>query len=125
MFEIKDFDGSSGQILNYRINKDSLKIIYNCDFQDCEEKIIYSIKLKERKILKFYEYLKKNTTDTLKAKYTEQGYDGLNLLIRISGDSLNSKRIRLERFWHPEIEKLIIEMDKLIKDKKFKFLKNN
>ena len=123
--EIRDFDGSAGYMLNYKINNDSLKIHYDCDFENCKDTIIYAIELNKRKTSEFYKYLKMNTTDTLKTRYREDGFDGLNLYVKISGDSLKPKKIKLERYFHPEIKKLIVEMDKLIPEEKYKYFREN
>ncbi len=121
--DIRDFDGAAGYMLNYKVNRDSLKIHYDCDFHGCKDSIIYAIKLNKIDTHNFYAYLKKQTTDTLKSSYKEAGFDGLNLYVNISGDSIKSKRIFLERYFHPEIEKLIIEIDKLIPENKYKFFR--
>ena len=123
--EIRDFDGSAGYMLNYKINKDSLKIHYDCDFENCKDTIIYAIELNKRKTSEFYKYLKLNKTDTLKTRYREDGFDGLNLYVKISGDSLKPKKIKLERYFHPEIKKLIVDMDKLIPEEKYKYFREN
>lgn len=122
--EIRDFDGAGGVVLHYKINNDSIRIHFDCDFQNCKDTIIYDIALNKKKATQFYQYLKKNSTDTLRSIYHEEGFDGLNLLVKISGDGLKAKTVKLERYFHPEIEKLIVEMDKLIPEKKYKYFRN-
>ncbi|BAO74373.1 hypothetical protein [Winogradskyella sp. PG-2] len=119
--EVRDFDGSQGYWLTYKINQDSLKIHYNCDFENCKDTILHSIKLDKIKVQKLYSFLKESRLDTLKRKYRNEGYDGLNLQIKISGDSLYDKRISLQRYRHPVIENLMTEIDKSIEVKKYKY----
>ena len=120
--EISEFDSSYGEVKYYKINKDSLKIHYDCDMRGCKDTLLYAVKLNKHKLINFYDYLKTNPLDTLKTKYISKGFDGLLLRVKISGDSIESKSIRLERYWHSEVEKLITEMDKLIPDVQYKFL---
>jgi hypothetical protein len=119
--EIRDFDGSQGYWLTYKINQDSLKIHYNCDFENCKDTILHSIKMDKRRVQKLYSFLKENRLDTLKKRYLNEGYDGLNLQVKISGDSLYDKRISLQRYRHPIIENLMTEIDKSIEVKKYKY----
>ncbi|MBO6881753.1 hypothetical protein [Winogradskyella sp.] len=118
--EIRDFDGSQGYSLTYKMNQDSLKILYNCDFENCVEKNIYNIELEKRQVSILYEYLKNSSLDSLKSKYIEEGYDGINLRLKVSGEEINSKIVRMERYIHPEVEKLLTEFNKLIPEKKYK-----
>lgn len=119
--EIRDFDGSNGYSLTYKINKDSLHIHYNCDFENCKDTLLYSTKLKEENADKLFSFLKNKRLDTLKREYINEGFDGLSLDIKISGDSLYDKRISIRRFRHFLIEDLMLEIDKSIEVEKLRY----
>ncbi len=119
--EIRDFDGSNGYSLTYKINKDSLHIHYNCDFENCKDTLLYSTKLKEENADKLFSFLKNKRLDTLKREYINEGFDGLSLDIKISGDSLYDKRISIRRFHHFLIEDLLNEIYKSIKVEKLRY----
>ena len=57
----------------------------------------------------------------LKREYINEGFDGLSLDIKISGDSLYDKRISIRRFHHFLIEDLLNEIDKSIKVEKLRY----
>ena len=119
--EVRDFDGSQGYWLTYKINQDSLKIHHNCDFENCKDTILYAIELDKRKARTLYMFLKDKRLDTLQKRYWNEGYDGLNLQIKIAGDSLYNKKVSLRRYRHPIIEDLMTEIDRSIKVEKFKY----
>ena len=121
-FNIKytNFYGSEGFSLTYKINQDSIKIHYDCDFENCKDTIIYNKKLKEEDIYKFYKVLKLLRTDTLKRRYIGEGIGHDVRTLEINGDSLTTKSVRFRDYYHPEIEKLTYEIDKLIEENKFK-----
>lgn len=119
--EIRNFDGSNGYWLTYNVSKDSLHIHYNCDFENCKDTLLYSTKLQEENADRIFSFLKNKRLDTLKREYINEGFDGLSLDIKISGDSLYDKRISIRRFHHFLIEDLLNEIDKSIEAEKLRY----
>ena len=118
--EIRHFFAAEGYILLYKINQDSLSLRYNCDFEDCNDTLIYQIPLSQKSVLNFYSFLNELKYDTLKSNYETDGFDGRFTDVKISGDSIPSKSIRLVRYQHETIEKLLDNVDILIPDKKYR-----
>ena len=119
--QIRDFDGSNGYWLTYSVNKDSLHIRYNCDFENCKDTLLYSTKMQEENADRLFYFLKNKRLDTLKREYINEGFDGLSLDVKISGDSLYDKRISIRRFHHFLIEDLMNEIDKSIEIEKLRY----
>jgi site-specific recombinase XerD len=119
--EIRDFDGSNGYWVTYNVSKDSLHIHYNCDFENCKDTLLYSTKLQEENADRIFSFLKNKRLDTLKREYINEGFDGLSLDIKISGDSLYDKRISIRRFHHFLIEDLLNEIDESIEVEKLRY----
>ncbi|WP_299124807.1 hypothetical protein [uncultured Tenacibaculum sp.] len=125
-YSISSFDlaftnwyGSEGFMLKYVIDKDSVRIHYDCDFENCKDTIIYNRKLSKKETYNFYEKLKELRTDTLKKFYIGEYLHGRQVL-EISGDSLESKKVILmSGYYHPVLEKLTIEIDKLLQNEKY------
>jgi len=118
--ELKHFYGSEGFTVHYFVNQNSIKVRYNCDFENCKDKLIYQTKLDRQKSTNFYSFLTSTNFDTLKSDYERNGFDGRYTTVKISGDSFKSKTINLVRFEHPIIEQLINEEDLLIPEIKYR-----
>ncbi|WP_132722273.1 hypothetical protein [uncultured Tenacibaculum sp.] len=116
--EYTNWYGSEGVMYKYVINQDSLRIHYDCDFENCKDTIIYQKVLNKKKVYNFYSKLKKIKTDTLKKFYVGE-YPHDREVIEIKGDSLNNIRIILRDYYHPEVEKITLEIDKIVNLKKF------
>ncbi len=116
--EFTDWHGSDGFMLKYIITQDSLKIHYDCDFENCKDTVIYKRMLNEKKVYDFYNKLKNFKTDTLKKFYIGE-FPHSREVLEIRGDSLNQVRIILMDYYHSEIEKITLEIDKIVNNKKY------
>lgn len=118
--ELRHFFGAEGYTVHYFVNQDSLKLRYDCDFENCKDTLLYQINLDKVKVKELYSFLLKSKYDTLKSSYINDGFDGRYTDIKISGNSIPSKNIHLERYRHEQIEKLIDKVDLLIPEKKYR-----
>ena len=122
--ELRHFYGAEGYIVHYFLDQDSLKLRYNCDFSGCKDTLLYQISLEREKTAAFYSYLTSMRYDTLKNTYEGGGSDGRFSMIKIAGDSLPVKEIRLERYRHESIEHLIDEVDLMIPDIRYRLYRH-
>ncbi len=118
--ELRHFFGAEGYTVHYFVNQDSLKLRYDCDFENCKDTLLYQTNLNVVKVKELYSFLLQSKYDTLKSRYINDGFDGRYTDIKISGDSIPSKYIHLERYSHEQIEKLIDKVDLLIPEKKYR-----
>lgn len=118
--EMKHFYGAEGYSLKYVLNQDSLKLRYDCDFENCKDTLLYKVKLEGERAKAIYSFLRKSEFDTLKKSYINDGLDGRYTFVKISGDSIFNKKIRLERFSHSLIEELIEKVDASIPETKYR-----
>ena len=110
---------SEGFMLKYIVNNDSLKIHYDCDFENCKDTIVYNEVLSKKEIYKFYKKIKELKIDTLKKFYEGEYVHGTEIF-EIEGDSLISKKVLfIGGYYHPVIEEITIEIDKLLSNKKY------
>lgn len=117
---LSDYLGASGQLYEYDIFRDSLKISYDCDFVNCHRKVIYRQEMRREVKHRFIQYLSGLRIDTLKSRYNNPGFDGLVRVVVIQRNSENPKSVLLERFRHPTISDLVKEINILIDDKNFR-----
>lgn len=122
--ELRHFFGAEGYTLHYFVSQDSLKLRYDCDFESCSDTLLYEIKLNESKVKDLYSFLLKSKYDTLKTKYINDGFDGRYTFIKIEGDSIPKKNIRLERYRHELIEKLLDKVDLSIPNVKYRLYRH-
>lgn len=122
--ELRHFFGAEGYTVHYLVNQDSLKLRYDCDFENCKDTLLYQTKLDEAKVKDLYSFLAESKYETLKNKYINDGHDGRHTFIRISGDSIPKKNIRMERFRHELIEKLIDKVDLSIPEIKYRLYRH-
>lgn len=118
--ELRHFFGAEGYTLYYILNQDSLKLRYNCDFENCKDTLIYKIPLNQELVSDFYTFLANLKYDKLDSRYETDGLDGRFTDVKISGDSIPTKSIHLVRYQHETIEKLIDKVDLLIPDIKYR-----
>ena len=117
---LSDYLGASGQLYEYDIFGDSLRISFNCDFVNCQHKVIYRQRMRKEATERFIQYLSGLRIDTLRTRYTNPGFDGLVRGVMIQRNSENPKGVLLERFRHPTISDLVKEINILIDDDKFR-----
>lgn len=122
--ELRHFFGAEGYTVHYFVNQDSLKLRYDCDFENCKDTLLYQTNLDVIKVKEFYLFLLQSKYDTLKSRYINDGFDGRYTNIKISGDSIPSKNIHTERYRHEQIEKLIDKVDLLIPEKKYRLYRH-
>ncbi|MGC4022225.1 MAG: hypothetical protein QM734_09905 [Cyclobacteriaceae bacterium] len=120
---IDDYYGAHGSTRICIVTNDSLKIVTNCDFVGCKEKVIYRQNLDNKFSYRFLKFVLQLRIDTLRYRYETRGFDGLVRLVTIQVDSKIYKEILFERFNHPTIYNLVLGINNLIMDEKFRFLK--
>lgn len=118
--EIRNFN-AEGYWLTYVLNQDSIYIRYNCDFDNCKDKILYKNEISYWHKKNINDYLNESSIDTLKNSYFREGLHGTNLRVKISFNEIKGKKIKLIRYNHPVIEGLMKEIDKTIEPKKYKY----
>ncbi len=117
--------GAAGYSKNYIVTADSIKLITNCDFENCKPETLYKAKLTAEQSQDFYNFLITQRLDTLKEYYEVAGIDdGRQSEIKISGDSLPDKTIYLSNYLHPVTETIFKRTDKLITKKKYRLYKD-
>lgn len=122
--ELRHFFGAEGYTVHYFVNQDSLKLRYDCDFENCKDTLLYETKLDEAKVKDLYSFLIESKYDTLKSKYVNDGFDGRYTFIKISGDSIVKKNIRMERYRHELIEELLDKVDLSIPEIKYRLYRH-
>ncbi len=118
--DLEHFFGVEGFTLHYVANQDSLKLYYNCDFEGCKDTLIYQTMLDKKVAADFFSFLTDLKYDTLKNSYETSGFDGRYTTVQISGSSIPNKTIRLVRYEHETVEKLIDRVDLLIPEVKYR-----
>ena len=120
---IRHYLGGAGTRGNYVVTKDSIKLITDCDFEGCKPTLVYQQELTAEQSQKFYNLLLKQRLDTLQNKYktTSDIDDGHQASIEISGDKLPTKSIYMDNYFPISAQVILMEADKLIKKKKYKF----
>jgi hypothetical protein len=87
---IEHFYGAEGETFNWIITKDSLKIKYNCDFEDCKDTLLFSSPIDTIKAKLYFNKLVEIPFNDLNAKYNKTSLnDGLeeNVIIKKIYDS--------------------------------------
>lgn len=88
---IQHFYSTEGETLNWIITKDSLKIHYNCDFEDCKDTLLFSSPIDTAKAKLYYNKLLEIPLNDLNANYDKTPIeDGLKENININ-NIYNSK----------------------------------
>lgn len=118
--DLEHFFGAEGYTLHYIVNRDSLKLYYNCDFENCKDTPVYRMPLSKEATDDFYTFLTELRYDTLKNKYITDGFDGRYTTVQIEGHSIPKKKVKLERYDHETIEQLIDQVDLLIPEIKYR-----
>lgn len=121
---IKHFYSSEGEMLNWFISKDSLKIHYNCDFEDCKDTLIYQSAIDSNIIKTYFNEIVKIPLDQLKSKYDREAMsDGLMENIDIKNVFNKDISIYIHGIEVPEIDALYRITDSLILNQsKFKII---
>jgi hypothetical protein len=110
-----------GDVYNYRITKDRLRIDYNCGIINCKDTILYNVKLNISKAEQYYNFVKTLRIDTLRNSYGG-GFDGISTLVLIQGDSLVGKSVTTNcSFKHPVINALVNKTNELVDNDKYQF----
>lgn len=122
-FTYTDWYGSEGYMLQYRIDQDSLKIHYDCDFENCNDTIIYKSGLNRYKTNQFYTVLRSLRIDTLKNLYVGEGIGHSRVEVELEGNNLVSKRIILMDTLLPKIKTITFEIDNLLPSNKYRIQK--
>jgi hypothetical protein len=117
---LSDYLGASGQLYEYDIFRDSLRISFDYDFVNCHRKVIYRQETRKEVKERFIQYLSGLRIDTLRSRYSNPGFDGLVRAVVIQRNSEDPKGVLLERFRHPTISDLVKEINILIDDDKFR-----
>jgi hypothetical protein len=120
---VSDFHGADGYTIEYLVTKDSLKIFSDCDFEGCNNKLIYKQKSDDVKTKRFLEFVSLLRIDTLKNSYIEEGFDGLYRQVSFQKNSNKIKYVRLERSHHPTIDTLVSEIRNLIAVEKYRTMR--
>jgi hypothetical protein len=75
---VRHFYGGEGEMLNWRITRDSIKITYNCDWEGCKDTLLYHSFLDSITSEKYLEAIKAMRLDSLKGIYENKSLrDGL------------------------------------------------
>lgn len=117
---IADYLGASGELYEYEIFRDSLRISFDCDFVNCKHRVIYRQLIGEVVVQRFIQFLSELRLDTLRSRYIKPGLDGLDRAVAIQRSSQQPSYVFLERFNHPTIDALVKEINTLIDDGKFR-----
>jgi hypothetical protein len=117
---LTDYLGASGQLYEYEIFRDSLRISYDCDFVNCQRKVIYRQMIGGVFGERFIQFLSELRIDTLRSRYSAPGFDGLVRAVVTQRNSEQPRCVLLERFHHPTIDALVKEINTLIDDEKFR-----
>ena len=117
---IADYLGVSGQLHEYDLSPDSLRVSYDCDFTNCRHKVIYRQAIEEAAAERFSQFVSGLRIDTLKNRYSNPGCDGLVRAVIVQRNGKQQQCILLERFHHPGIDALVKEINNLIEDKQYR-----
>ena len=123
--DITHFYGAEGYTLHYILNKDSVSLQYNCDFEDCKDTLLYRGKLNPDSVSIFYEYLIDMKYSSLKDHYENEGLDGRYTTIRISGKDIPTKKIEIIRYRQEKIDTFLHKFDRLIPNKKYRLFQHS
>jgi hypothetical protein len=120
---VRNFHGADGVTHYFLLTSDSLKIYVNCDFENCTEKIVYKQRNDEKKISDFEHFLASYRFDSLKTKYENKQAFDFYRTVTIQKNSDLIKTVRLDNYDHPTIDTLVVRIDNLINQDKFKIIK--
>ncbi|WP_146106311.1 hypothetical protein [Aureicoccus marinus] len=119
---MKHYFGGIGVQLIYTINKNSLSVKYNCDFENCSEKNVYERKLSELESGKFISKIESLKPDTLNNEYINKHVlDGHNTEIYF-GKLIETKKSKviIKNMNLSVLDSMIKYVDELIPEKKFR-----
>jgi len=115
---IEHFFSSEGEMLFWYISKDSVKIHYNCDFEDCRDTILYSSAIDTNVSEQYFNELLKIPLNRLEKKYDYEAMsDGLMETIKILNLYPDDISIYKHGIDVSEIESLYVLTDSLILNK--------
>lgn len=123
--DITHFYGAEGYTLHYILNKDSVSLQYNCDYEGCKDTLVYKEKLNPDSVSIFYEYLLNMKYSSLENHYENDGCDGRYTTIQISGKNIPTKKIEIVRYHQNEIDTFLHNFDRLIPNKKYRLFKRS
>src|SRR5688500_354782 len=92
---LTDYLGASGQLYEYDIFRDSLRISYDCDFVSCQRKVIYRRMIGGVFGERFSQFLSELRIDTLRSRYSAPSFDGLVRAVVTQRNSEDRKSTRL------------------------------
>ena len=118
--KLSTYNSSIGESLRYVIKDSRLKITSNCDFEDCEKKLVYNYKFSSKDYTDFIEFIHGSGLDTLKNKYLGEGLDGRKIHINVASELIKAKKIRVKNFSHPGIEKILNSVNQFITEDSLK-----
>ena len=121
--EVKHFNGGVGAENIYLINDKYVQVETNCDFQDCDRKIVYKRKLSRIQSDSIFHLLKSLRLDTLKENYRPARIvlDGLESSSTFRGSRLKNKTVYINNRNIKATDSLYSIIDKFILNKKYKF----
>ena len=107
---IRHFYSGEGEVITWNINEKSLQIIYDCDFENCKEKILYSTAIDSTEAKLYFDKIKAMQLTKLNERYEEEELnDGRKENISIK--DVYNKDVNI--FIHGKKVKLINEFYKL------------
>jgi len=125
--KIENFYGAEGITLKWYITKDSIKVIYNCDFVGCKDTLLFSKLIDTNSSKIYYNNLKKIPLNKLKKEYDNSSImDGLYERIEVKKVYEKDVNINLHMIQKSEIDDLYKLTDSLLlKNTKFKINQKN
>ena len=119
---IRHFYGAEGEIINWVINSDSLKVIYNCDFEGCKDTLLLRMPIDSKKSKLYFSKVKNLKLDQLNNVYEKFGLkDGLEQTITLNNIYDNENIIRIHGIEVEKINQLYTITDSLFHLEKTQF----
>ena len=122
IIQMNHYFGGVGIQLKYTINENSLTVKYDCDYENCREKIIYERKISDLESMEFISKIESLKPDTLKNEYINKHVlDGQYTEIYF-GKLIETKKSKviIQNVNLSVIESMIKYVDELIPEKRFR-----